>query len=83
MEIPVIQKQERMSPLSRGSSHFFFCSSLPNMWSTSIFPVSVEKQHITHHLPEYHELNMEYNMLSRILIVLFYLVRQTNTLQGQ
>lgn len=45
-ELPVIQKQERISPLSRGSSHVFFCSSLPNMCSTSIFPVSVDRRDI-------------------------------------
>lgn len=42
-ELPVIQKQERISPLSRGCSHVFFCSSVPNMCSTSIFPVSVDR----------------------------------------
>lgn len=45
-ELPVMQKQERISPLSRGSSHIFLCSSLPNMCSTSIFPVSVDRPDI-------------------------------------
>lgn len=51
MLIPVIQKQERISPLSKGSNHFLFCSSVPNMWSTSIFPVSVETDNISYPIP--------------------------------
>lgn len=30
----VIEKQLRIFPSSKGSSHFFFCSSDPNKWST-------------------------------------------------
>lgn len=55
-EIPVIQKQERISPLSRGSNHLLFCSSLPNICSTSMFPVSVEKSHNKHILSVIYEL---------------------------
>lgn len=50
-KLPVIQKHERISPLRRGSSHLLFCSSLPNMWSTSIFPVSVEAENTARCLP--------------------------------
>lgn len=57
-ELPVMQKQERISPLSRGSSHIFFCSSLPNMCSTSIFPVSVDRPDAC---PEHNRLNMTHN----------------------
>lgn len=55
-ELPVMQKQERSSPLSRGSSHIFFCSSLPNMCSTSMFPVSVDTPDLS---PERHGRNIE------------------------
>lgn len=36
----VIAKAERISPVSSGSSHCFFCSSLANCASSSMFPVS-------------------------------------------
>src|SRR5699024_11822571 len=36
----VIEKQERISPARRGSSHCFLCSSVPYRANTSIFPVS-------------------------------------------
>src|SRR5690606_41264414 len=36
----VIAKHERISPLSNGISHSFFCCSEPYLTNTSIFPVS-------------------------------------------
>jgi hypothetical protein len=42
----VIANAERMSPASSGSSHCFFCSSVPNMCSTSMLPVSGAAQFI-------------------------------------
>ena len=36
----VIEKALRISPASSGSSHCLFCSGVPNMCSTSMFPVS-------------------------------------------
>lgn len=42
--LPVMQKQELIFPSKRGSSHSFFCSSVPYMWRTSMFPVSVRNQ---------------------------------------
>ena len=36
----VIENALRISPASSGSSHCFFCSSVPNMCSTSMLPVS-------------------------------------------
>lgn len=36
----VIANAERISPASSGSSHRFFCSSVANWKSTSMFPVS-------------------------------------------
>lgn len=36
----VIANADRISPASNGSSHCFFCSSVPNWASTSMFPVS-------------------------------------------
>ena len=36
----VIANAERISPSSSGSSHCCFCSSVPNRWSVSMFPVS-------------------------------------------
>ena len=36
----VIEKHELISPLSRGSSHFFFYSSVPKSSKISILPVS-------------------------------------------
>lgn len=36
----VIAKADRISPASSGSSHCFFCSSLANCASSSMFPVS-------------------------------------------
>ena len=36
----VIAKADRISPASSGSSHRFFCSSVPNMCSSSMLPVS-------------------------------------------
>ena len=36
----VIAKHERISPSSSGRSHCSFCSSVPNMVSTSMLPVS-------------------------------------------
>ena len=36
----VIPKHERISPFRSGSSHCFFCASVPYLWMTSIFPVS-------------------------------------------
>ena len=35
----VIEKALRISPSSRGCSHCSFCSSVPNMWRISMFPV--------------------------------------------
>ena len=40
----VMPKQERISPRMSGSSHCFFCASLPYLWSTSILPVSGAEQ---------------------------------------
>src|SRR5687768_5400712 len=40
----VIEKHERISPLSKGASHRNFCSGVPYMCSTSIFPVSGAEQ---------------------------------------
>ena len=40
----VIPKQLRISPLSSGSSHCFFCSGVPTRSSTSMFPVSGAEQ---------------------------------------
>merc|ERR1740130_1713024 len=42
----VIAKQDRISWLSKGSSHSCFCSSLPNFASTSMLPVSGAEQFI-------------------------------------
>mmetsp|Transcript_70986 Transcript_70986/g.224226 ORF Transcript_70986/g.224226 Transcript_70986/m.224226 type:complete len:237 (+) Transcript_70986:521-1231(+) len=42
----VMAKAERISPLSRGSSHCFFCCSLPNFSMTSMLPVSGAEQFI-------------------------------------
>src|SRR3954464_15023428 len=36
----VIRKAERILPCSRGSSHCFFCASLPYLANTSMLPVS-------------------------------------------
>ena len=36
----VMAKAERISAFSSGSSHCFFCTSVPNMCSTSMLPVS-------------------------------------------
>jgi hypothetical protein len=36
----VMPKHDRTSPFSSGSSHRDFCSSEPNCWRTSMFPVS-------------------------------------------
>lgn len=36
----VIANADRISPASSGSSHCFFCASVPNWASTSMFPVS-------------------------------------------
>lgn len=36
----VIAKAERISPASSGSSQVLRCSSVPNSFSTSMFPVS-------------------------------------------
>lgn len=40
----VIANAERILPSSSGSSHRFFCSWVPNMCSTSMFPVSGAEQ---------------------------------------
>ncbi len=40
----VMAYAERISPLSRGSSHCFFCSGVPTRSSTSMFPVSGAEQ---------------------------------------
>jgi hypothetical protein len=40
MSFSVIENAERISPLRSGSSHRFLCSSVPNMCSSSMFPVS-------------------------------------------
>mmetsp|Transcript_120777 Transcript_120777/g.225793 ORF Transcript_120777/g.225793 Transcript_120777/m.225793 type:complete len:210 (+) Transcript_120777:952-1581(+) len=42
----VIAKAERISWLSNGSSHLFFCSGVPYFWSTSMLPVSGAEQFI-------------------------------------
>ena len=42
----VIAKPDRISPASSGSSHCFFCSSVPTRCSTSMFPVSGAAQFI-------------------------------------
>mmetsp|Transcript_89875 Transcript_89875/g.257465 ORF Transcript_89875/g.257465 Transcript_89875/m.257465 type:complete len:280 (-) Transcript_89875:16-855(-) len=42
----VMAKAERISPLSRGSSHCFFCSGVPNRSITSMLPVSGAEQFI-------------------------------------
>jgi hypothetical protein len=36
----VIEKADRISPFNKGTSHFFFCSGVPYLANTSIFPVS-------------------------------------------
>ncbi len=36
----VMANAERIWPSSSGSSHCDFCSAVPNMWSTSMLPVS-------------------------------------------
>jgi len=36
----VMPKHDRISPLSKGSSHFSFCSGVPTRSSTSMLPVS-------------------------------------------
>jgi hypothetical protein len=40
----VIRNAERISPSSSGRSHCSFCSSVPNMVSNSMFPVSGAEQ---------------------------------------
>ncbi len=40
----VMEKQDRISPSSSGYSHCSFCSSVPNMWRISMFPVSGAEQ---------------------------------------
>ena len=40
----VIPKADLISPASRGSNHSFFCSSVPYLSRTSIFPVSGAEQ---------------------------------------
>jgi hypothetical protein len=40
----VIEKQERIAPSSRGSSHWCFCSSLPCSARISALPVSGAEQ---------------------------------------
>jgi len=40
----VMANAERISPLSSGSSHCFFCCSLPNFSMTSMLPVSGAEQ---------------------------------------
>ncbi len=40
----VIANAERISPASSGSSHRLFCSSVPNIASTSMLPVSGAEQ---------------------------------------
>ena len=40
----VIPKQDLISPLSNGTSHFCFCSSVPYLTSTSMLPVSGAEQ---------------------------------------
>ena len=40
----VMANDERMVPSSSGSSHCFFCSSVPNIASTSMLPVSGAEQ---------------------------------------
>ncbi len=40
----VMPKQERMSPFSRGLSHFSFCSAVPTRSNTSMLPVSGAEQ---------------------------------------
>mmetsp|Transcript_95895 Transcript_95895/g.205740 ORF Transcript_95895/g.205740 Transcript_95895/m.205740 type:complete len:266 (-) Transcript_95895:256-1053(-) len=42
----VMAKAERISPLSNGSNHSFFCSALPNFSMTSMLPVSGAEQFI-------------------------------------
>merc|ERR1719491_176255 len=42
----VIAKHERISALSKGSNHFFFCSGVPYFSNTSILPVSGAEQFI-------------------------------------
>src|SRR5271154_307920 len=40
----VIAKHDRISPASKGFSHFSFCSAVPYRAKTSIFPVSGAEQ---------------------------------------
>ena len=40
----VIPKADLISPVSNGSNHSFFCSSVPYLSITSIFPVSGAEQ---------------------------------------
>lgn len=44
--LPVIQKTEVISPRRRGSSHCFFCCSLPYRCSTSMLPVSTSENKV-------------------------------------